>query len=89
IPALGKIQREYSLGRIIIVADRGITTGDNIWYILSAKNGYILSYSVQSADREFKVSIRKKLTQSCICIYKGIMTRSIKSSRSIFLLFFK
>ncbi len=54
IPALGKIQREYSLGRIIIVADRGITTGDNIWYILSAKNGYILSYSVRSADREFK-----------------------------------
>jgi transposase len=54
IPALGKIQKEYSLGRIIIVADKGITTGDNIWYILSAKNGYILSYSVRSADREFK-----------------------------------
>jgi len=39
---LGKIQHDYSLGRIIVVADRGITTGDNIWYTLSAKNGYIL-----------------------------------------------
>lgn len=38
IPALSRIQREYSLGRIIIVADKGLTTGDNIWYILSAKN---------------------------------------------------
>ena len=54
IPALGKIQHDYSLGRIIVVADKGLTTGDNIWYILSAKNGYVLSYSVRGADRSFK-----------------------------------
>lgn len=54
IPALGTIQRNYSLGRIIVVADKGLTTGDNIWYILSAKNGYVLSYSVRSADKKFK-----------------------------------
>lgn len=54
IPALGIIQRDYSLGRIIIVADKGLTTGDNIWYILSAKNGYVLSYSVRGADQKFQ-----------------------------------
>jgi transposase len=54
IPALSRIQREYSLGRIIVVADKGITTGDNIWYILSAKNGYVLSYSVRGADKIFQ-----------------------------------
>lgn len=54
IPALGRIQRDYSLGRIVVVADKGLTTGDNIWYILSAKNGYVLSYSVRGADKEFK-----------------------------------
>lgn len=54
IPALSKIQREFSLGRIIVVADKGITTGDNIWYILSAKNGYVLSYSVRGADKNFQ-----------------------------------
>ncbi len=54
IPALSKVQREYSLGRIIIVADKGLTTGDNIWYILSAKNGYVLSYSVRGADQSFQ-----------------------------------
>ena len=54
IPALGKIQRDYSLGRIIVVADKGMTTGDNVWYILSAKNGYVLSYSVRVADQGFK-----------------------------------
>lgn len=54
IPMLGKIQRDFSLGRIIVVADKGMTTGDNIWYTLSAKNGYMLSYSIRGADRKFK-----------------------------------
>jgi transposase len=54
IPMLSKIQHDYSLGRIIVVADKGITTGDNIWYTLSAKNGYVLSYSICGADKKFK-----------------------------------
>lgn len=54
IPMLGKIQRNFSLGRIIIVADKGMTTGDNIWYTLSGNNGYVLSYSIRGADKTFK-----------------------------------
>jgi transposase len=54
IPMLGNIQRNFSLGKIIVVADKGMTTGDNIWYTLSAKNGYILSYSIRGANRKFK-----------------------------------
>lgn len=54
IPMLSKIQHDYSLGKIIVVADKGITTGDNIWYTLSAKNGYVLSYSIRGADQKFK-----------------------------------
>lgn len=54
IPMLSNIQHNYSLGRIIVVADKGITTGDNIWYTLSAKNGYVLSYSIRGADQKFR-----------------------------------
>jgi len=54
IPMLSNIQHNYSLGRIIVVADKGMTTGDNIWYTLSAKNGYVLSYSIRRADQNFK-----------------------------------
>ncbi len=54
IPMLSQIQHDFSLGRIIVVADKGITTGDNIYYTLSAKNGYILSYSIRGADAAFK-----------------------------------
>nr|WP_231968775.1 IS1634 family transposase [Thermoanaerobacterium sp. RBIITD] len=54
MPMLRRIQHDYSLGRIIVVADKGIITGDNIWYTLSAGNGYVFSYSVRCADKEFK-----------------------------------
>lgn len=54
IPALKEVQHDYDLGRIIVVADKGMTTGDNIWYTLSAKNGYVLSFSIRGAEQTFK-----------------------------------
>jgi hypothetical protein len=54
IPMLRNIKRHFSLGRMIVVADRGMTMGDNIWYTLSAKNGYIFSYSIRGASQKFK-----------------------------------
>jgi transposase len=54
---LGNIQRKFSLGRTIVVANKGMTTGDNIWYTLSAKNGYILSYSIRGANQAFKAYV--------------------------------
>lgn len=53
-PGLSRIQKEYNLGKIIVVADKGMTTGDNIYYTLSGKHGYVFSMSVRGADKEFK-----------------------------------
>lgn len=53
-PGLSRIQKEYGLGKIIVVADKGMTTGDNIYYTLSAKDGYVFSMSVRGADKELK-----------------------------------
>ncbi len=39
---------------MVVVADKGMTTGDNIWYTLSAKDGYVFSTSVWGADKELK-----------------------------------
>ncbi len=53
-PGLSRIQKEYDLGKIIVVADKGMTTGDNIYYTLSGKNGYVFSMSIRGADKKFK-----------------------------------
>ena len=54
IPMMGRLQDDYSLGRIIVVADRGMITGDNIAQIILEKNGYVLSYSIRGSDQAFK-----------------------------------
>ena len=54
IPMIQKIRKDYTLGRIIIVADRGMMAGNNIRQILLDKNGYVLSYSIRGADSAFK-----------------------------------
>lgn len=53
-PSLKRIKTQYGLGKAIIVADKGMTTGDNIWYTLSAGDGYVFSMSVRGANRELK-----------------------------------
>ncbi|NLN48239.1 MAG: IS1634 family transposase [Clostridiales bacterium] len=58
-PAIGEIRRNYDTGKIIVVADMGIITGDNIYYLLGNEkgknqNGYIFSFSVRGGTQEFK-----------------------------------
>lgn len=55
-PNFGRIKKEFGLGRVISVADKGMTTGDNIWYTINTptKDGYVFSMSVRGADRSMK-----------------------------------
>lgn len=53
-PNLSRIKKDYNLGKVVVVADKGMTTGDNIWYTLTAGDGYVFSMSVRSADKELK-----------------------------------
>jgi transposase len=59
-PNFGRIKRDYDLGgRVITVADKGMTTGDNIWYTTHTptKDGYVFSMSVRGADKELKTYV--------------------------------
>jgi hypothetical protein len=47
---IGEIRKNYGTGRVIVVADMGIITGDKIYYLTSSKpekprNGYVFSFS--------------------------------------------
>ncbi|MEG1726225.1 MAG: IS1634 family transposase, partial [Anaerovoracaceae bacterium] len=55
-PNFGRIKKEFNLGRVISVADKGMTTGDNIWYTINtpAKDGYVFSMSVRGAEKSMK-----------------------------------
>ena len=61
LPVVNRVRTQYGIGRMIVVADRGLNTSDNI-YMLNGKNdrddnprdGYVYGQSVRGADAEFK-----------------------------------
>ena len=59
-PNLRQIKLHFGIKRTIVVADKGMTTGDNIWYTLSAKDGYVFSMSVRGATKEIKDYVLKQ-----------------------------
>jgi transposase len=62
---IGDICRNYEAGRIIVVGDMGMITGDNIWYLIGGKpskpmHGYVFSFSVRGGTNEFKEYVLSK-----------------------------
>lgn len=53
-PTIAKTEPRYKLGRIVVVADRGVITGDNIWHLLDHGNGYVFSMSIAGASDKFQ-----------------------------------
>jgi transposase len=56
---IGEVRKTYDTGRIIVVADMGIITGDNIYYLVGSRpekprNGYVFSFSVRGGTDELK-----------------------------------
>jgi len=66
-PIINRIKREFSDTRIIFVADRGLNTSDNIYYLngdnkgdYNQRDGYVYGQSIRGADMEFKAWVLKK-----------------------------
>lgn len=53
-PALKKAKEEIVAGKVIVVADKGINSGDNLYYTLSGNNGYVVSQSIRGASSALK-----------------------------------
>lgn len=60
-PIINRIKNEFTDTRIIFVADRGLNTSDNIYYLNgdnkgdnNQRDGYVYGQSVRGADAEFK-----------------------------------
>lgn len=59
-PALKNAKDNIGAGKVIVVADKGINSGDNLCYTLSGKNGYVVSMSIRGASKEIKDYVLEK-----------------------------
>lgn len=60
-PIINRVKNEFSDTRIIFVADRGLNTSDNIYYLngnnkgdYNTRDGYVYGQSIRGATAEFK-----------------------------------
>lgn len=53
-PMVQELQKNYSVGRVIVVADKGLNTGNNIAYNKAIGNGYVMSLSVRGTNKDIK-----------------------------------
>lgn len=53
---IGEVRKNYDTGRVVVVADMGVITGDNIYYLTGGRNrnGYVFSFSVRGGTEDFK-----------------------------------
>jgi len=54
MPVLDNLKDDYGLGKVIVVSDKGMNTGENIAYNILNKNGYIYSQTIRGGSDEFK-----------------------------------
>lgn len=57
-PTFSRMKKEFNLGKVIVVADKGMSTGDNINYTLSANDGFVFSQTARGANKELKDYIK-------------------------------
>jgi len=60
-PIINRVKNDYTDSRIIFVADRGLNTSDNIYFLngdnkgeINRRDGYVYGQSIRGADEEFK-----------------------------------
>ncbi len=57
LPVLAEVRKQYDVGRMVVVADKGLNTSDNIAYNLIKGDGYIFSQTIRGANRELKAYV--------------------------------
>lgn len=59
-PMVQELQKNYNVGKVIVVADKGLNTGNNIAYNKAIGNGYVMSLSIRGANAKMKEYVLKE-----------------------------
>jgi transposase len=72
----------FGMHHLIVVADKGMMSGDNIARIRLLRNGYVISYSVRGSDQQFKDYVLDEQGYTEICDSEGHLVSKHKSRYS-------
>ena len=81
IPQVGALKKEYGIMRTIVVADKGLNTGDNIAFNILAGNGYVFSQSVRGGNKDLKDFVLEE--KGCKALNEEFKSKSRLTPRTI------
>ena len=75
LPILEEMKAKYNLGRVIIVGDKGINSGNNLLFIKDRNDGYVVAQQIRKRKKE----IIDKVLDEKDYVYNANNTFKIKS----------
>jgi len=57
LPILKKIRKQYGTGKAVVVADKGMNTQKNAYYLANSRGGYVFSQTVRGGSKELKAYV--------------------------------
>ena len=57
MPLLQETREAYGLERIVVVADKGLNSGDNVAFLMAKGDGFIFSQKIRGASKELKAYV--------------------------------
>lgn len=57
MPLLQETRKTYSLKKIVVVADKGLNSGDNVAFLMAKGDGFIFSQKVRGAGKDLKAYV--------------------------------
>lgn len=54
MPLFQEIRKSYRLEKIVVVADKGLNSGDNVAFLMAKGDGFIFSQKIRGADQELR-----------------------------------
>jgi transposase len=54
LPVIKRIRKQFNIGKLIVVSDKGLNTQKNAYYLANRRGGYVFSQSVRGGNKELK-----------------------------------
>lgn len=54
VPEVKRLRKNNGIDKIIVVADRGLNTSDNIYQLVGKRDGYVYSQTIRGSSNKFK-----------------------------------
>jgi transposase len=81
VQIMAKVRRNFNVGKMVVIADKGMNTASNAYYIANGRGWYIFSQTVRGGTKELKKYVLDK--SGYVSVGSEYMVKSRQFTRSV------